>query len=198
MAADFLKGLMGGSSFGSSFGVPSSYADFTGVQLGPDPAAQAIQSLLSRRMPQNGSGGNDRRNPGGGGGGQPKSSEAGRLINIAHRQVGDPYIWGDTGPNGFDCSGLVDFSLQKIGVHVPGRLTANGLQNWTHPVAKHQLSPGDLVFFNYGRLGAGQADHVGIYKGHGKMIAASSSAGHVQVQPVDWSAFIGGGAIPHL
>ena len=157
---------------------------------------QSIMAQQQQKQKQAGGG----KGPGGGvgGGGAPKSGDAARLINIAHRQIGDPYVWGDTGPAGFDCSGLVDFSLKKVGVHVPGRLTANGLQNWTHPVSKHQLDPGDLVFFNYGRLGPGQADHVGIYKGHGKMIAASSSAGHVQVQPVDWSNFIGGGVIPHL
>ena len=156
---------------------------------------QSIMQQQQRRNTNSGRGGSPGR---GKSGGTPKSGDAARLINIAHRQIGDPYVWGDTGPAGFDCSGLVDFSLKKVGVHVPGRLTANGLMNWTHSVSKHQLSPGDLVFFNYGRLGPGQADHVGIYKGGGKMIAASSSAGHVQVQPVDWSAFIGGGAIPHL
>jgi hypothetical protein len=135
---------------------------------------------------------------GGNGGGGHGSSQLHDFIHTARRQIGDPYIWGDTGPNGFDCSGLVDYALAKAGVHVPGRLTAQGFHTWTDPVSKKQLQRGDLVFFNYGRLGAGQADHVGIYLGNGKMIAASSSADKVQVQSVDWSAFIGGGQIPHL
>jgi peptidoglycan DL-endopeptidase CwlO len=145
--------------------------------------------------------GSNGAHPGGGGTG-PVSNAAHKLIHFAHRQVGDPYVWGATGPNGFDCSGLIYADLTHLTGHAPPARTAAAMQNWTHSIkSRHALRPGDLVFFHYSNsrgLGPGVASHVGLYKGHGKMIAASSSAGHVQVQPVDWSAYIGGGRIPHI
>jgi cell wall-associated NlpC family hydrolase len=64
-------------------------------------------------------------------------------------------------------------------------------------VGRGEMKPGDLVFFSYGRLGSGVADHVGIYEGNGQMIAASSGAGHViDSQPIDWANFIYGGSAP--
>jgi cell wall-associated NlpC family hydrolase len=58
-------------------------------------------------------------------------------------------------------------------------------------VPRAALRPGDLVFFSYGRLGNGVADHVEVYVGQGQSIGASS--GGIQRQPVDWGAFLRGG-----
>jgi peptidoglycan DL-endopeptidase CwlO len=168
-----------------------------------------IQALMQNR--NNGGGGrvggdhghgSNGAHPGGGGTG-PVSNAAHKLIHFAHNQVGDPYVWGATGPNGFDCSGLIYADLRHMGYNIPGNVrTAASFQHWTHHVqSRHALKPGDLVYMWYPNsrgIPRGTASHVGLYKGHGKMIAASSSAGHVQIQPVDWSAYIGGGRIPHI
>ncbi len=127
----------------------------------------------------------------------PDNSTVAAFIRAARRQIGDDYQWGAEGPSGFDCSGLVWFALNRAGVDIP-RTTAAGFQSQLDSVNKANLKPGDLVYFDYGRLGPGTADHIGIYIGNGKMIAASSSADQVQIQSVDWAHYIGGGRVDQL
>lgn len=119
------------------------------------------------------------------------------FIDALVKQIGDPYIWGDEGPDGFDCSGLVYYGLHAAGTKV-GRLTADGYYSRYGIPTSSEIRVGDLVFFNYGRLGAGHADHVGVYIGAGKMVAASSSADQVRIQSVDWSHLIGSGRVSGL
>jgi len=120
------------------------------------------------------------------------SDQAERAVRLARTMLGRPYVWGAEGPGGFDCSGLVYWAYHAAGSDLP-RLTADGYLRTTTPVARQDLRPGDLVFFNYGRLAAGHADHVGIYVGDGKVIEASSSSDAVVIRPVDWEHFLGGG-----
>ncbi len=120
-----------------------------------------------------------------------------RFLRILRRQLGNGYTFGSEGPSQFDCSGLVWFGLSRAGLNIP-RSTANGYYQTLPGVARKSLRPGDIVFFNYGRLGAGQADHVGIYIGGGKMIDASSSEDQVVARAVDWSHYIGGGRVASL
>ena len=108
--------------------------------------------------------------------------------------IGRPYVWGAEGPSGFDCSGLVYWAFRAAGSQVP-RLSADGYMDASTPVSRADLQPGDLVFFNYGRLPSGTADHIGIYIGDGRIVEASSSAGSVVIRPVDWDNFIGGGRL---
>jgi cell wall-associated NlpC family hydrolase len=122
------------------------------------------------------------------------------LISIGRSQLGAPYIWADANPvgpagglgSGFDCSGYTQWVLSRFGIQTEH--LAEAQQNQFRRVGRDQLRPGDLVYFNYGRKAAGVADHVGLYIGGGKMLAASSGAGEVTEQAVDWSRFIGGGA----
>lgn len=124
-----------------------------------------------------------------------------KYLRALFAQIGSPYVWAEINPmgpkggpgSGFDCSGLTAWAAQKAGVNLAHH-AATQYSTLPHVAASH-LQPGDLVFFSYGRLGAGVADHVGVYIGDGKMIAASSSADKVAVQTVDWSHFIGGGSI---
>lgn len=127
----------------------------------------------------------------------PDNPTVAAFIRAAENQIGDPYVWGAEGPNGFDCSGLVWFALTRAGVDIP-RTTAAGFQSQLNSVNKNHLKVGDVVYFDYGRLGPGVADHIGIYIGNGKMVAASSSADAVQIQAVDWAHFIGGGRVDEL
>lgn len=107
------------------------------------------------------------------------------FLGIAFAQLGKPYVWGDEGPDTFDCSGFVHYSLNNAG-HSVGRMSANSYSkhpSWTH-VGKSALLPGDLLFYrsddNPGVIG-----HVGIYLGDNMQIHASSSYGCVVVCPVD-------------
>lgn len=121
------------------------------------------------------------------------------FIRVLRKQIGEPYVWGADGPNQFDCSGFVYYGLNQAGAHVP-RLTANGYMHagFVGKVRRQGLQRGDLIFFNYGRLGGGQADHVGIFLGGGRMINAANSREDVKVESVDWGAFIGGGRVKRL
>jgi cell wall-associated NlpC family hydrolase len=75
---------------------------------------------------------------------------AGTAIRFAEAQIGKPYVWGGTGPDGFDCSGLTMQSWAAAGISI-GRTSedqwATAQQNgWVIPAS--QRGPGDLVFYN--------------------------------------------------
>ncbi len=93
-----------------------------------------------------------------------------KLASVATALIGTPYRYGGDDPQGFDCSGLVFYAHDRIGVQVP-RTTAEQLRA-ARRVARDSLAPGDLVFFR-GR--ARKVDHVGIYAGGGRFIHAPRS-----------------------
>ena len=98
-----------------------------------------------------------------------------QIIANAKKLLGTPYVWGGTTPNGFDCSGFVQYVFKQSGISLP-RTTTEQYKIGTY-VSKSNLQPGDLVFLqNTYREGI---SHVGIYIGSGKMIHASSSKGVV-------------------
>jgi peptidoglycan DL-endopeptidase CwlO len=87
-------------------------------------------------------------------------------MSRALSKVGSPYRWGATGPNAFDCSGLVSWAYRSSGVSLPR--TSRAMSRVGTPVARAELRPGDLVFFYR------PVSHVGIYIGDGKIVHASS------------------------
>jgi len=91
------------------------------------------------------------------------------LIDEAAKYLGTPYVWGGTTPNGFDCSGFMQYVCSKNGISI-NRVADDQMKNGT-PVRKDQLEPGDLVFFGSG----GYASHVGMYVGDGMMIHSPST-----------------------
>ena len=91
------------------------------------------------------------------------------LASIAKQYTGVPYLWGGTSPAGFDCSGFIDYTLNKAGYDIE-RTNAAGYYNMATKVSTPQ--PGDLVFFS-GTYKPG-ISHVGIYIGNGQMISANS------------------------
>jgi cell wall-associated NlpC family hydrolase len=93
-----------------------------------------------------------------------------RLVQIAAGLIGTPYKFGGDTPRGFDCSGLVFYSFDRLGIEVPR--TAADQRRAAQGVKREALSPGDLVFF---RTSARKVDHVGIYAGKGKFIHAPRS-----------------------
>lgn len=84
-----------------------------------------------------------------------------KALGVAAKQKGDPYKWGATGPNKFDCSGLTLYSFKAVGKKLPR--TAQAQYNKSKHIAKSSRRVGDLVFFG----GASSIYHVGIYAGHG-------------------------------
>ena len=97
-----------------------------------------------------------------------------QAIAYARQQVGVPYCWGGTGGGCFDCSGLVDWSMRQQGYKGP-RLTTYSIAHLGTSVKGRPLQPGDLVLANGG-------EHVVIYAGHGKVIAAPHTGTDVQYQ----------------
>ena len=94
-------------------------------------------------------------------------SELGKqLVAGAKKYLGVPYVYGGASPKGFDCSGLVYYLLKNLG-YSPYRSAADQYKMGTY-VAKKDLQPGDLVFFQ-NTAGYG-ISHVGIYVGGGKFI----------------------------
>lgn len=119
-------------------------------------------------------------NTGGGGSVPEATGDVQGFINTALAQEGKPYILGDEGPNSFDCSGLVHYSLTQNGVKV-GRMSASSfavIDSW-QTVSEGELRTGDLLFFwNDSRS---RINHTGIWLGGNKYVHASSSRGQVVV-----------------
>lgn len=101
---------------------------------------------------------------------------AAAAITWARTQLGKPYVWGGTGPYGYDCSGLVLTAWQNAGVSLPGRSTYDFWDSMTH-VDSGVLRPGDLILWDFGSAAA--PDHVTMYIGDGQMIESSGSRGGV-------------------
>jgi len=88
-------------------------------------------------------------------------------------KVGSKYRYGASGPNAFDCSGLVSWAFKNSGKSLPR--TSKAMSRVGTPVSKSALQPGDLVFFY------GGPSHVGIYVGNGKIVHASNPRHPVRV-----------------
>ena len=95
------------------------------------------------------------------------SSSGSTIVETAKKYLGTPYKWGGTTPSsGFDCSGFVYYVFNSVGIKLSRTISTMYKQGT--PVAKSELQPGDIVFFQ-GTYTAGLS-HVGIYVGDGKFI----------------------------
>ena len=102
------------------------------------------------------------------------SATAENIINFAKLHLGKPYIYGSTNLNvGTDCSGFTYSVFRKFGIKL-NRTSRDQYLNGT-AVAKKDLLPGDLVFFNTG--GNSRISHVGIYIGNNQYIHNTDSKG---------------------
>jgi peptidoglycan DL-endopeptidase CwlO len=100
-------------------------------------------------------------------------------IDFADQQLGEPYQWGSTGPDSFDCSGLVMMAYRAAGINIPR--TSQQQWAWGPKVPASQVEPGDLVFFA-GSDGTPTAPgHVGIVIGHGEMIEAYATGFPIRI-----------------
>jgi cell wall-associated NlpC family hydrolase len=105
----------------------------------------------------------------------PVSGAAGQAVAYAYSKLGDPYVYGATGPDSFDCSGLVQAAWASAGVAIP-RTTYEQVAALP-AVSTSDLQPGDLLFFD----GDG---HVGMYVGGGELIDAPQTGEDVEKVPL--------------
>lgn len=101
----------------------------------------------------------------------PPNSRAGIAVRAALSRLGRPYVWGATGPDQFDCSGLVQWSYAQAGIHLD-RTTYQQINDGI-PVARSQIRPGDLVFPHAG--------HVQLAIGHNLVVEAPYSGASVRI-----------------
>ncbi|MEU0335070.1 NlpC/P60 family protein [Streptomyces sp. NPDC006193] len=111
------------------------------------------------------------------------TARAAAAVAYAYAKLGSPYVWGATGPNAFDCSGLVQAAYRSAGISLPRTTYAQIAAG--RRVSRSELRPGDLVFFYSG------VSHVGIYVGGGRMIHAPNPSAPVRLAPVDQMPFAG-------
>ncbi len=104
---------------------------------------------------------------GNGGAGHPAAA------SIALHYLGVPYVWGGASPGGFDCSGLVMYVYEQLGISLPHYTVAQ----WNATESVSSPAPGDLVFFN----GLG---HVGIYIGGGQFVDAPHTGSVVRIDSI--------------
>ena len=124
--------------------------------------------------------------------GQNVRDTASDLVSTAMGFIGVPYRYGgNSAETGFDCSGLVRATYEKtFGKVLPRRAADQAAA--TQVIAKSELRPGDLVFFNTMKRAF---SHVGIYVGDGKFIHAPRSGARVRVENMDinyWSSRFNG------
>ncbi len=108
--------------------------------------------------------------------GPSSSSEGTAVVQAALTRVGAPYSWGATGPDAFDCSGLIKWAFLQSGKSLPR--SSQALAAGGQPVATTEVQPGDIVTFY------SDASHAGIYIGGGNMVHASTYGTPVKVAPI--------------
>jgi murein DD-endopeptidase len=110
----------------------------------------------------------------------PVPSVGNEIAMRAISLLGRPYVWGGADLSGFDCSGLVRFIYDQVGIPVPR--TAAEQYSAARPVELDVLKPGDLLFF---RTRGQRISHVAIYTGEGRFIHAPRSGQPVEFRLLD-------------
>lgn len=99
-------------------------------------------------------------------------SKMDKAIDLLKQQLGKPYVWGNEGPNSFDCSGLVQYIYKNaLGKDLPR--VSYDQSKVGQAVSREDLQVGDLVFFD--TMNKGRVSHVGIYIGNNEFIHAANS-----------------------
>jgi len=104
------------------------------------------------------------------------ATKADKALAFARAQVGKPYVWGATGPDSYDCSGLTQAAWNAAGITLP-RTTYDQV-NFGTTVSLAHAQPGDLVFFY------DDVSHVGLYIGNGMMIHAPKPGAYVREESI--------------
>jgi peptidoglycan DL-endopeptidase CwlO len=104
------------------------------------------------------------------------------FLNAAASRVGAPYVWGATGPNSFDCSGLVQWAFAQQGIRMP-RVAQEQFFAGPH-IPYKDARPGDLIFYHFEPNDPTFVSHVVIYVGNGMMLEAPHTGELVKEAPV--------------
>jgi cell wall-associated NlpC family hydrolase len=109
--------------------------------------------------------------------GPPASHRAATALAAVRSALGRPYVWGASGPSGFDCSGLMQWAYAQAGVALPR--TSQQQRYAGRRVPLSQVRPGDLVVYRQ------DASHVAMYMGRGQVIHAPHPGTTVRYAPVN-------------
>ena len=107
----------------------------------------------------------------------PSTNKVQAVIDLAHKQLGKPYVWGAEGPNSFDCSGLI-YYVYKNAASITLPRTSSDQYSAGVAVSRSNLKAGDLIFSS--NDGNGNITHVAIYVGDGQMIHAPRNGKNVE------------------
>ena len=113
---------------------------------------------------------------------------AAAAMAFALRQVGKPYLWGATGPDAYDCSGLVYAAYAAAGIHI-ARTTYQWRQDGPQ-VPLSQIRAGDLLFSAGSDGTPASPGHVVMYLGGGQVIQAPQTGQDVQIDPLDLTGVV--------
>jgi cell wall-associated NlpC family hydrolase len=105
-----------------------------------------------------------------------------QLLEDAKYFKGGKYVWGGTTPQGFDCSGYVQYLYKKHHINLPRTAWAQSKKGLE--VTKDNLKKGDLLFFLTDKSRGIPVTHVGIYIGNGKFIHAASKKKGIIISPI--------------
>ncbi|MGW1216556.1 NlpC/P60 family protein [Streptomyces sp. NPDC002499] len=141
-------------------------AELADQQAAEEKAAQEAASRSGTGSSSSGTSGSD----------SAYATKAAKALAFARAQVGKPYVWGATGPDSYDCSGLTQAAWKAAGVTLP-RVTYDQVNAGT-TVSLADARPGDLVFF-YDDI-----SHVGLYIGNGMMIHAPKPGAYVREESI--------------
>ncbi|ACD22921.1 glycoside hydrolase [Clostridium botulinum] len=108
------------------------------------------------------------------------SEEARAIIKEAQKYLGIPYLWGGTTPDGFDCSGLMQYVFNSQGIEIPR--VSQDQQSFAEPINLSELKPGDLVFNK-----PSNSTHVGLYIGDDKYLHAPHTGDVVKISTLSTS-----------
>ncbi|MFE3297056.1 C40 family peptidase [Streptomyces sp. NPDC059201] len=111
---------------------------------------------------------------------QVASGSAAAIVAFARAQVGDAYVMGGTGPNSWDCSGLVQAAYSAAGIDLPR--VSGSQSSMGSSVSLSNLQPGDILYWG-SRSGS---YHVAIYVGGGKYVGAQNPSTGVVERSLDW------------
>jgi cell wall-associated NlpC family hydrolase len=113
---------------------------------------------------------------------QAPSGSAAAIVAFARAQIGDAYVSGGTGPNSWDCSGLVQAAYREAGIDLP-RISYSQSSMGTS-VSLSDLQPGDILYWG----SRSNSYHVAIYVGGGNFVGAQNTSTGVVERSLDWDS----------
>lgn len=134
-------------------------------------AGQDEQTENSSASSSNSSSSNSNNSSSGSNSSSSSNSIGDKLVSLAKSKLGCKYVWGATGPNTFDCSGLTSWCHKQVGINIPR--TSLAQSKGGKAVSKSNLQPGDLIFW---KTTSAEVGHVGMYVGNGQFIHAPNKS----------------------